>query len=502
MIVAVLPGGTADDVRRDLAALAARPGFRRGAVAAEIRLDFMTPPDVSVFAHAPIETIATCRRPRDGGRYRGTEDERFELLRKAAEAGATWVDTELECRHSVTTPPHVRRIVSLHDFEAVPSDLPGLVRQLLAPEIAMVKIAARARTLLDLVALSGVTRIEAGRVTAIGLGSVGIPSRWLFDRFGSPWIFAAYAPPGGKAAPELLAANVPTLEDLVDLYRGGPDVPPPVATFGVLGDQAASSLGPLVFNRVFRGLGLPATYIPLTTPTLVGLREVIRILGIRGLSVTTPFKEAILPFAEAIHPRVRSAGAANTLVFENGKWTAYNTDVDGVTVPVRKRLHAGGRDPSKMKALVVGVGGAGRAAAIGLRSVGMDVAFFGRTPAKAEAAAQLVGVPAVARPVVGGRAFDLVLNATPAGSLRDPSGRAVDISWVKPDGIVFETNYRPRETPLMREAAAAGLTVIGGDEMYLAQAAAQLHFFWGGLAEVENRLTGALSWAYQRIASP
>src|SRR5204862_1956674 len=95
VIVAVL-AGTPASVRADLMALAIRQASIPADVAAEVRLDLMDPPDPSVFANAPLPLVATCRRPRDGGRYRGGEGDRLDLLRRSVAAGARWVDVEAD----------------------------------------------------------------------------------------------------------------------------------------------------------------------------------------------------------------------------------------------------------------------------------------------------------------------------------------------------------------------------------------------------------------------
>ena len=298
MIVAIV-SGTPAEVRADLAALAVRRASISDEIAAEVRLDLMDPPDPGVFADSPLPLIATCRRPRDGGRFRGGEGDRLDLLRRAAGAGARWVDVESDVLPSWAAVPRTSVIGSFHDFEATPADLPALVMRILGRGASVVKVATRTRSLLDLLTLSAAVRQAPGLVVAVGIGPSGAASRILADRLGSAWTYARWSARGRPGPPELEDAGIPELGELVDFFRGGRldrDAP----AFAVLGDRADESIGPRVFNRVFRERRIAATYVHLKTPSLAGLREICRLLDIRGLSVTTPFKEAVLAAADRV----------------------------------------------------------------------------------------------------------------------------------------------------------------------------------------------------------
>ena len=92
-------------------------------------------------------------------------------------------------------------------------------------------------------------------------------------------------------------------------------------------------------------------------------------------------------------------------------------------------------------------------------------------------------------------AADVVVNATPAGSGNDPAGRAVDLGWAKAGAIVFETNYRPRATPLLVSARAGGFRILDGVDLYVAQAIAQLRLFRSDCDDAEAELRAAVERA-------
>lgn len=497
--VAVVAESRPESVRAALARLASTPQAMAGRLFAEVRLDFLSTFDASIFADTPLPTIATCRRPRDGGKFRGPEIARLDMLRAAAGSGATFVDIESDVIDSAGSFGSAKIVASHHDFEIVPADLDALVGRLKArPGVAMVKVAARLRTLTDIVAVAMALRRHRGTTTFVGTGPTGLVTRVLASKLGSAWTYAmADADEGVERAPYVFD-GIPTLDALTRFYVPGPETPPS-ATYAVVGASAYESIGPSAWNKFFRASGIPASYVSLTTPALVGLREAASMLGIRGFSVTTPFKAAALEVVDEVSPRARMIGAANTLVNEHGKWVAYNTDSDGIAVPTRAMLAAIGRDPRDVRALVVGAGGAGRAAVFGLRSLGIDVTLAARDGWKAAPVAETFGIPCLGPRAIPDAAFDLAVNATPAGSSRDPEGVAVSLAWMRPGAIIFETNYAPRETRLTASARNAGMHVIAGDAMYEAQGLAQLHHFWAGLTPASSELWHeAVSWAFSR----
>jgi 3-dehydroquinate dehydratase / shikimate dehydrogenase len=500
MIVAIL-AGSPPEVREGLAALAARRVSVPGELAAEVRLDLMDPPDPSVCKDAPLPVVATCRRPHDGGRFRCSEPERLDLLRRAAEAGATWVDVEVDALESWRPAGRARLVASYHDFEATPPDLPSLVNRLLGSDAPMVKVATRVRNLLDVITLAAAAREAPGRVIAVGMGSPGAAQRILADRTGSAWTYARLGTPQDAVVHDLGATGVPELGELVEFHRGGRwDRETPA--FAVIGDRADESIGPKVFNRVFREAGVPGTYVHLKAPSLAGLREVCRLLNLRGLSVTTPFKELVLAAADVVDERARAIGAANTLALTDGRWVASNTDRLGIAGPVGAWLAAKGRPAAGLSALVAGAGGMGRAAAAALRGLGCRVALTSRGPDRLRRAADALEVERLTLAEAGVRKWDVMVNATPAGSVpRDPNGRAIEAAWGAPGGLVVETNYRQGSTPLVRQARARGLDAIGGDAVYVAQATAQMALFAPAIGDAAARIEAATAWALSQTAS-
>jgi shikimate dehydrogenase len=259
---------------------------------------------------------------------------------------------------------------------------------------------------------------------------------------------------------------------------------------GVMGDPVAHSLSPLLHNTAFAHLGLDWVSVGFRVPAgstaaaLAGARA----LGIRGLSVTMPHKEAVAGLADRRSPLVDRLGAANCLVAgaaggASGGWVAENTDGPGFVASLRRGARF---DPAGSSCLVVGAGGAARAVIAGLADAGAaEVVVVNRSADRAAAAADLAGP--VGR--VGGPAdapgCGLVVNATPLGMARDGDATSgagpwpVDPEQLGPGQVVVDLVYHPATTPWLAAARHRGAVSLNGLGMLVHQAAFQLALWTG-----------------------
>jgi shikimate dehydrogenase len=245
---------------------------------------------------------------------------------------------------------------------------------------------------------------------------------------------------------------------------------------GVLGHPVGHSRSPAMHNAAFKELGLDWRYVRLPVPP-DAFAETVRALpasGYRGANVTIPYKEAALALADEAHDAARAIGAANTLSFADGAIYADNTDAAGL-------LAALPRPPEGMTALVFGAGGAGRAAAWALREGGAEVSVWNRTPERARALADELGVACVEAPV---RA-DLVVNATSVGLHPGDAIEELPIAWIEPPELAVELVYGDHETPFATWAQAGGATVVEGLEVLVRQGALAFERWTGREAPLE-----------------
>jgi shikimate dehydrogenase len=239
---------------------------------------------------------------------------------------------------------------------------------------------------------------------------------------------------------------------------------------GVLGHPVAHSRSPAMHNAAFAELGLDWRYLRLPVPPDL-FEETVRALpgsGYRGVNVTIPHKEAALAVADEPSEAARAIGAANTLTFENGAILADNTDAGGLTAALP-------HDPRGLAALVLGAGGAGRAAAWALREAGAAVTVWNRSPERAAALAAELGVEAVEAPV----AADLIVNATSVGLDPDDAIEDLPTTWIDPPEIAVELVYGRHETPFAAWAQSGGAQLIDGVEILVRQGALSFEIWTG-----------------------
>ena len=441
--------------------------------------------------HPRAAVIATCRRLAGGGGFTGSAEEQLGLLEALAAtgelAGVTLVDVELETLEAVSADRlarfgaaiarhGARLLVSAHDFEAT-GDLDGTLarlRTLGAPaQPAIYKVVSTARGLEDNVRMLGFLKAAAHEVPLVGIcmGEAGLVSRVLALRAGALFTFASASGSGGTAPGQVPA------QLLLGEYRAA-SIGPETKIYGVAGNPIGHSLSPALHNAGFRAGRVDAVYLPLHTDSIDGLLELVRGVPLAGLSVTMPWKVEILPRLDEVDALAGEIGAVNTVVVrDDGSLYGTNTDVPAILEPLQRRLALGGA-----RVLVLGAGGAARAAVFALRSAGAQVSIWNRTAAKAEQLARETGATVASAGALGG--FAVVVQATAAGmqgqtpaALPQPLPLGADeLAGVR---VVFEMVYRPAETPLTHLARSLGIEVIEGLEMFTHQGMRQWELWTG-----------------------
>lgn len=260
--------------------------------------------------------------------------------------------------------------------------------------------------------------------------------------------------------------------------------------FGVMGYPISHSLSPVMHTAAFEALGLDAIYAPFEvrpnqlSPVLQGLQ----IMGVDGLNVTVPLKERLarlLPGTDL--DRVAAAlGAVNTLAQRDGRLVGYNTDVEGFRLALVEAMRC---DVRKKRVLLLGAGGAARAAAWALAQLGPEALWVAnRTAAHATRLARWLRrhAPRLTVEVVpfGRRSTakalaqaDVLVNATSLG-LRPGDALPVDPAAMHKRLMVFDLVYHAPTTALVREARRRGAFAIDGLPMLLYQGAESFRLWW------------------------
>ena len=459
----------------------------------EFRLDYLEKPLLALpkfkqfFASNTAATaIATCRRAAGGGKFAGSVAAEVEILSKAAEAGFHLADLELESAEAMKKADlqkfretGIALIISHHDFNAT-KDLDGIYERIARFNPDFVKIVPTAKALVDNVTLIRFMERMNDHTNIIGIcmGDAGVISRVLGVRAGSAFTFAA-ASIGEETGPGQIAART-----LIETYRID-HVDAATKVYGVAGNPIRGSLSPIMMNTAFRRETVNAVYLALQTAKLSDLLKLVHEIPIQGLSVTMPLKQDIMAHLERTDPLSAKIGACNTVLRvpsgENaGKLFGFNTDVAGIVGPLEKRLSLRGA-----KVLVLGAGGAARAAVFGLREKGAEVFILNRTAETAQKLARQSGSKTIKKDAVSKTTFDVILNATPVGMAGNKAAPLLEGKDLNTK-LVFDLVYNPLETPLLHLARQMSIPIITGVEMFVQQGARQFEIFTGKPAPEEE----------------
>ncbi|MGK3965736.1 shikimate dehydrogenase [Sorangium sp. So ce118] len=235
------------------------------------------------------------------------------------------------------------------------------------------------------------------------------------------------------------------------------------------------STGAAMHLAGYRALGLDFTYIPFAVTDVEGATRGMRALGIRGLGVSMPYKQAVIPLLDEIDPVAARIGAVNTIVNEDGRLRGYNTDWIGAVRALEEVTQLGGA-----RVLLLGAGGAARAVAFGLAERGAAVTVANRDLEKARQLAAAVGGTAV--PLDAGALspeHGVLVNATSLGMAEVDPRSPVPEEALREDLLVMDIVYKPMVTELVEAARRRGASAVHGGRMLLHQAAEQFRLYTG-----------------------
>jgi len=234
-----------------------------------------------------------------------------------------------------------------------------------------------------------------------------------------------------------------------------------VRVLAVAGRPVLHSRSPELFRAGFRASGISAVYTRMAARDARDIKALADSLALGGLNITAPFKEEIIPLLDGLDPTARTIGAVNVVVRKKGGLVGYNTDYLGAVNALRARgVALRGR-----RALVLGAGGAARAAVFGLLLAGSRVTIVNRTASKAESIARRAGCAWIP----WDRKDDAVLSSEIIVSCRSVPERAFDPKLLRSDHVVLDALYP--ESRLVEDAGNLGCTVLSGRDWLLHQAA-------------------------------
>lgn len=473
--------------------------YQKYADLAELRVDYLEPDERLLIRRFPemagIPIILTIRREADGGRFNGGEGSRMSLFA----TGLTFADVDPRRNFAYVDFEEYLRVPSLeeaartcgtriirsyHNMTAVDDDLAGRIRSLSRVGDEIVKVAVTPQTMEDVLRI-----FRAGQETKdldkilIGMGHLGAPTRILAEHIGSALSYISVRDEPGMAP---LGLGQLDPKELFDLYRFK-SITPQTRIFGIIGYPLKATSSPYLFNTLFKLQGMNAVYVPFPTDTVDPFFTLADSLGIAGISVTVPHKEAVLAYLAERSERVQSIGACNTIVCAPGGRRGYNTDAQGFSDSL---LHfTGKKSLAGMRITIIGAGGVARAVAAEVARLRGKALILNRTPFRARDLAEkyrfvwgstldLTSIKTMEKYA------DILIQTTSAGmeghSEGDSKEAGVDpIESYRFTGseLVMDLIYKPERTPFLKRAEEAGCRVLNGYDMLMRQAKLQYSYF-------------------------
>lgn len=467
----------------------------------ELRLDFLrrTPDMNRLVRPRPTATIITARRQQDGGLWRDSEENRLTLLRTAILAEPEFVDLEVDIADQIPPFGTTRRIISYHNMETVPENLPGLHRDMSKKNPHFIKIAVTPKTVDEMYKFLKFIQNKneetkkmhgekAIRVVGICMGEMGKAARILSKRFDMPYTYATFS------EDRIIAPGLMVYKDLLGLYHYD-QIDKETAVFGIIGNPLGHSLSPLVHNRSFIDHKINAVYVPfqIDDSSVADLIRLAPEFGLQGISVTIPHKVAVIEHLTKADPAVERIGACNTIVFRQGERVGYNTDyiaaIGGIEIALGGSVSDAESILKNKKALVLGAGGAGKALAYGLVHREAMVTITDVDSERALELAKHLGSEYVKWEMRETVAPDILVNCTPLGMHPNVNDTPYPKTALRSKMLVFDAVYSPEYTLLIKSAQEKGCRVVTGVEMFVGQACYQFKLFTGQRASASTMRT-------------
>lgn len=398
------------------------------------------------------KAIFTVRKMSQGGSFQGSEHEREALITKLINLQPAYFDIEEDAspsfiEHLLKNYPSTKLIGSSHNFKFTPEKIPYDDR------FHYFKFASYANSTLDSLRILEWIRKHPQKVIGIAMGEHGIITRILAKSCGSALSFASLDE-GSETAPGQMS-----YKELNEVYRYQ-DLNHKTAFYGVIGKPVSQSLGAITHNGVMREKGINGVYVrmEIDPSELASFFPLAQSVGFKGLSVTMPLKEAVIPFMSELDEDSRGIQAVNTVQWVEGKWKGYNTDGIGCLKAIGDVAHK--------KVIIIGAGGASKAIAYSLRKAEAQVIVLGRSPSQGVYPMDKIGE-------LTKEGYDILINATP-----DPL--PIDPKFILKKAFVMDIKNRTYPSSLL-DFTEKGLN---GLAMYRHQAAYQ-DKIWFGLEEDE-----------------
>lgn len=406
--------------------------------------------------------IITNRKRDEGGFFNGSEEERVQVLVKAIEFGADFVDIEYSSDKNLIKNLIKRRnktkiIVSYHNFKETPDNIRGVYSKIKKLNCGTIKIVTQANSVVDnfrIFELIEAANKENQKIIAFCMGSYGKFGRILSLALGSQVTYASVE--NGKES----ASGQPKIHELVSHYRIK-KLNKNTKIAGLIGNPVEHSWSDIMHNAGFGKLGINAVYLKFRVDRLREFFGYFRQANALGFSVTIPHKIDVIKYLDEIDEKAKEIGAVNTIAIRNKKLIGCNTDCGGAMLALKEKTSLKSKN-----AVILGAGGSARAIAYGLREENAgSITLLNRTVEKAKVAARDFGCGYGPLCDLKNMNYDILINTTSVGMHPDADASIIPSRLIKKGSVVFDIVFNPFKTKLLKDAEKKGCKIVPGFEM-------------------------------------
>jgi 3-dehydroquinate dehydratase/shikimate dehydrogenase len=448
----------------------------------ELRLDrFEKNADIKeLLSHKTRPVIMSCRRPKDGGEWDGSEEERLALLRQCIVAKADYVEIEHDVAGQIRPFPPAKRVISYTNLQETPSNLMEIYQECCAKNADVVKLTTLARTPEEAWPLVQVLGKATLPTVVVGLGKPGIMLTILGKKLAAPWTYAALER-GMETYP-----GQPTVHDLNHVYHY-PAVDKGTRFIGVTGFSELEYAIVGVLNGAFADLKLNARCLPLAIGDIPLFRKVIEATRLAGVVVDAEHRQAILEIANQQEKMVQQSQAADLLVRKQDQWEAYNTLSRAAVAALEGTLRARGAPPDKplngRMVMITGTNPNARTMAHAIQRRGGIPIIAGRDRTAAQEIAQAVGCRHIPWEAVYATVHDTLIvcseEKAPPRKGQAGEGAGLFYGYLKPSITVMDLTSTGLRSHVISEAKARACPVVSPRDILLDQLELQLKLLSG-----------------------
>jgi 3-dehydroquinate dehydratase/shikimate dehydrogenase len=454
----------------------------------DVRLDrFDKAPDLSeLLAHKPKPIILSCRRPRDGGAWEGTEEERLALLRQCIVSKADYVEIELDVADQIRRFPPAKRVISYTNLQETPANIADIYAEAQTKNPDVIKLVTLARTPEEAWPLLQILAKPPLPTVAIGLGKLGVMLNVLGKKIGAPWAYAALEK-GMEAYP-----GQPTVRELRELYHYDA-IGRSTRLVGVtgFGEREYATVG--VLNAALAHLGVPTRCLPLAVGSLPLFRKIIDAVHMAAVVVDEDHRGPVVSIAAELDPAAQGTGAVDLLLPKEKSWIGYNTLRQATLAALEENLRARAAADLPLQGhmvLIVGTNPTARTMAYSVKQRGGVLIIASHNRSAAMQLAQSLECRYVQFEALYTTMHEVLLVCDEEKDQSKTKARpgetgGVHAGYLRPGMTVLDLTAPTRKSTLLREAERRGCHVVAPRHILREQLALQVSLLTGNTLPAE-----------------